>query len=165
MKKSWEGFEIDESFYTEAQEQTGLAEETVDRYIDVWEMAEKIKVMLPKNDFLRLLSRPIGDLIAISQFKKEYGISKGQINKLIGTLDNSELRKQLNEYKGKADKNGGLQLIIQADGTLEAWSKGRGVYLGFIDLRPESDDPTLRDKGLTSLLKRGKIKLVKQGAK
>lgn len=158
ISRGWSAFDIDDSFYQLAFERSGLADDTIDRYIDAWDVVEKNRKVLDTPTLQSYIEKPIEALIAVGQHAKEYGPpSKGQMKILINSADTTQLREKLNEFKGKKSSGKkGTQFVLRKDGTLEAWVNNEGLYLGYLD-RSESPNAEKRNRALASLFKRAGI--------
>lgn len=134
----------------------GLAKATIERYVNVWDMFEgwTQRNVLGKASRDKLLSRPIADLIAISQHQNEHGaLLVNQIDELADATDHKDIRKLLRAYRGEDPEEGAFSFMWRRDGTLEAWEGDQVAALGFLRKDDESLKNPLRSRAIAKLRK------------
>lgn len=147
------------AFEDETFLRVGLASSTVRRYVDVWDMFEHWSLRECSPDTrTKLLSRPIGDLIALAQYQNEHGkLDAEQIDKVANATDTAELRKFLRIFKGEDPNSDSMTFVLRRDGTVEAWEKNNVVTLGFIRIDDEGMKEPLRKRAVEKLKKRARL--------
>lgn len=156
LQKHWRELYFGEGdFEDEVYLQFGKDPLTVQRYIGAWNVIENAPDEIADD----LKTRPIQDLIAVSQHENAHGVlAPVQLQEISRQPDTISVRKVLQKIRGDPE-NGMLQFVLKKDGTLEAWMGGNVTTVGFIrrdlvDLR----DP-LRRTAVNSIVSRARIQV------
>lgn len=123
--------------------QHGLSSVLIDRYTIVWEKMQEFPS--------KLQERPIRDLIPIAKAVEQgYEISESQWNKLIKAISNAEVLHILrDEVKGNIPRKSSMRIILERDGTLNAWKGNKKSFVGYVDLISKDE---LTQKAISRLL-------------
>lgn len=118
-----EGGKLSEEFVETMLAKTGKAPDTIRKYHRVGETLEYMRTQLAPEVRQQWLDRPIQDLIALGQARREHGdFTLREISKLAKAPDNSSLRKSLRELSGKDEGESTVLLVkVRRDGTLVAY--------------------------------------------
>jgi len=160
LRQKWKELGQDRhDFESEMFMRLGKAPDTVRRYILVWEMFSWVDSLLDQDTRERLQSQPIAALIAMAQTMKEHGIlTKEAVCELSKAPDEATVRKMLREYTGRGAPSTGVQLVIQSDGTLDAWEGGEVSHLGFLRISEEDMKDPLRSRAISRILRSAGIR-------
>jgi len=140
IKQNWPHYMLneDESFDSMAFDRLGLRSETVNRYYRVWAMYAD--TVIPEIYIEAIRQRNIKDQIPIaSALAQGYEFTDKDWQEISRAPNYSGIAKKMREIKGKPPRKNSLQITLKNDGTLMALYNDEQVFVGYLNLKEESD--------------------------
>lgn len=138
FKYQWPKYKRNETFDDYLDDTLGKKKVTVKRYIRVWEML--VSGDIPTKYIEQMKLQPIRCLIAVATlYAEDYDIPENKWRELANAPDPSTVNKLCREIKGLPPRKNSLQLEIDAEGSIYAWSDGKRYYVGFLKRDDESE--------------------------
>jgi len=140
LSRRWVELGIVETFLTEIYQRVGLSQDTVRRYIQMWELINDLPERgIDIETIHELMGRPTGDLIAIAHAEHRHGkFTKKKLSYLASAADGSTLRdriqKAVSGREDEGEKVGGKFIMLRRDGTLEFYRGKKKKAFGFLNL-------------------------------
>ncbi len=163
LSRRWVELGIAESFYTEIYQRVGLSQDTVRRYIQMWDLINDLPERgIDEETIHDLMGRPTGDLIAIAQAESRHGkFTKKKLAYLSAAADGSTLRERIQKaVSGKEDDGettGGKFVMLRRNGTLEFYRGKKKKAFGFLNLSDAAGDEDIQ-AAIDYLVERASIK-------
>ncbi len=140
----WKEYEFSGSLYELAESELGiLAKNTVDRYIAVWEMLSG--GYIPQDLMEYIKAKPMRQLCPIASLVAQgYDVSNEDWSRIAHAADYNEVAEIVRELKGKPPKKTSMKIVLEQDGTLNAWNNGKIVFIGSLRVEDEDKDETIK---------------------
>lgn len=144
LKGRWESFPTDDTFEDAVLKGMGLSQQTVDKYIRVWERVFENDT-IGINDKLKLMGKPMNSLLAISAAAGEGQLDEDSVAEIISAHDTAAVKEIVRRVRGtKTSANASLVILLERDGRLRVRRGRTGFYKEFGALI-ESDDRDVKD--------------------
>lgn len=143
LKERWESFPTDDTFEDAVLKGMGLSQQTVDKYIRVWQRVFENET-IGINDKIRLMGKPMNSLLAISAAAGEGQLDEDTVEEIINAHDTAAVKEIVRRVRGiKTSATNSLTILLERDGRLRA-KRGDGRYHEFGSLI-DSGDQVVRD--------------------
>lgn len=136
----WHNFDIGDDFVDTVEARTGISKDTITYAVEICQLIEST----PDEYVDRIKSKNIMSLRrAAKAYAQGYDIEDEQWEKLADAPDDNTFIKIVrDEIKSEEPRTSLLQVFLERDGTINAWTKEGSGYVGYLDL--ESDDPIVQ---------------------
>jgi hypothetical protein len=140
VNSRWKEYEYSGTIYALAEDELGiLAKATIKRYIAVWEMITG--GYIPKDVLDEVKVKPMRQLVPMaSLITQGFDVSTKDWVRLAHATDAAEVAEIVREIKGKPPKKQSMKIVLEADGTLNAWNGGKIVNIGMLRVENETDE-------------------------
>jgi hypothetical protein len=140
VSSRWKDYEYSGTIYALAEDELGiLAKATINRYIAVWEMI--VGGYIPKDVLDDVKVKPMRQLVPMaSLITQGFDVSTKDWVRLAHAADAGEVAEIVREIKGKPPKKQSMKIVLEADGTLNAWNGGKIVNIGMLRVENETDE-------------------------
>jgi hypothetical protein len=123
-RENWNAFRSDDDFATVAKTQMGVADQTYNKYIWVWEHVVRNDYLLRNPDIqMEILGKPIGGLILLTAAARENQLTPGDWKDIRNAPDVRSIRDIVARVRGH---------IGPAKYTLRLWLRNDGTMYGKI---------------------------------
>jgi len=138
IKENWEHYNMDEPFERIAYVAIGVHPDTVNRYVEVWELFAKNKIPKPYVD--KLKSQNIKSLIPIAKAVKQgYELDDKDWKALANAPDFYTIQNEIREIKGQEPRKSTLQLRLDEYGSIWAWKRNERYFVGSLEIDDEEE--------------------------
>lgn len=129
-----------EDWIDHAKAWTGLAEETIRKYTDLWN-----HVLAPMENterFWTLIAKPIQGLLLLTAAVKEDQLSEEDWVEIEDAYDGAGIKKVVRRARGEqTSSKTAIQLVLGRDGVLTAWRADERAAVGY--LNPNATEPLI----------------------
>lgn len=123
-----------DTFVDAVEADTGTTPVTTKRYVMVWKYIDEC--VIPKD----VQNRRMDDLIKISTVLEHgYDFSKENWKELAKASNSSDVREILRSITGKSPRKSGLRLVIERNGTINAYKDDVKHFVGHLELDSTDD--------------------------
>jgi hypothetical protein len=138
FKFQWKNFNRTETFEAYVDDFVGRKPVTLKRYIRVWEMF--VSGDIPREYSEKLKLHPIRSLVPMAALHAQgYDIPSEKWMKLSNAPDVATVNKICREIKGLPPKKNSLQIEMDTDGSIYAWSNNKRYYVGYFKVDDENE--------------------------
>lgn len=134
ISERWNDYDNNgEKFRDTAFTETGLALATIDRYCAVWDLLVSNEI---PNDYIEdIKAMPMRNLVQIAALHTQgYDVASEDWAKMAHAEDGASLSSIIREIKGKPARKSSLQIYLDRNGDLTAYSNGIPHLIGYLKL-------------------------------
>lgn len=123
-----------DTFLDYMESETGSKSVTVGRYVNVWNYIQNEDIPADVRE------RPMRDLIPIANaLSQGHDFSKDSWKKLARASNSSDVLDIIRTIKGKSPRKNGLQIVLDRNGSLNAYKDDQKYYVGFLEVSDDNE--------------------------